>query len=333
MALRGIILSPGPFAFRMSRLALGFALVLTSCAVVLPGAAHASDFTVTPAKARPGDLVVLALPLPAAEGAACPSGTVGDREVQFHVLGGKCQALVALPVEAPEGELAIRLGKGEGVSGTVTVLPPAFNVRELTVAKKYVAPPAKVKKRMAQDRAAFARAFGQKPSGPLFTENFDWPRRDVMTAPFGDLRTFNGKKQSQHYGMDIDGRIGDPVYAANAGEVVMVRDNYAAGRTVMLHHGLDVYTTYFHLSDMDVKVGQKVKKGDLLGKVGKSGRVTGPHLHFGVKVGGRYVDPASVMRADLLGTPLADASPQPPATATTQVQPASAPAPAARAAE
>ncbi len=329
MGTRGIIRALRPFALRMNRLPAGSALLF---ALALLPAAQAANLTVTPEQARPGDLVVLATPLPEG-GGDCPSGTVGDREVRFHVLGSRCQALVALPVEAPEGVLAVRLAGEAGPSAQLRVLAPAFNVRELTVARKYVAPPAKVKKRMANDRAAFARAFNQKFAGPLFTENFDWPRRDVMTAPFGDLRTFNGKKQSQHYGMDIDGRIGDPVYAANAGVVVMVRDNYAAGRTVMIHHGLDVYTTYFHLSSMDVKPGQKVKKGELLGKVGKSGRVTGPHLHFGVKVGGLYVDPASVMRADLLDTTMADASPAPPAKVTGAVEPASAPAPASRAAQ
>jgi murein DD-endopeptidase MepM/ murein hydrolase activator NlpD len=265
---------------------------------------------VAPTEARPGQLVVLSLP--SMKGRACPSGFVGERAVRFHLLGGKCQALLGLPVEQEPGEMPVRLGSAASRPlAALTVLPAAFNVRELTVAKKFVQPPASVKKRMQADREAFARAFSQKLEGPLFSSNFDWPRRDVMTAPFGDLRTFNGKKQSQHFGMDIDGRTGDPIVAANDGVVVMVRDNYAAGQTVMLHHGLDLYTTYFHLSEMDVKVGQKVKKGELLGKVGKTGRVTGAHLHFGVKVGGLYVDPTSVLQADLFGEPLAAATPEP----------------------
>ncbi len=295
-------------------------LVATAAFVSLSSAAHAAEpsLTMTPAEARPGDLVVLSLPL--GEGGLCPEGSAGRQVVTFHALGGKCQALLALPVEHAPGKLPLRLAppaekKGQKqapVAAELTVLPPAFNVRELKVAKKFVSPPKTVKRRMAEDRKAFAAAFAQKPLPAQFSANFDWPRRDVMTAPFGDLRTFNGKKQSQHFGMDIDGRVGDPIVAANDGVVVMVRDNYAAGQTVMIHHGLDVYTTYFHLSSMDVKPGQRVKRGEPLGKVGKTGRVTGAHLHFGAKVNGLYVDPATLMRADLFGGAVATATPDAP---------------------
>jgi len=122
-----------------------------------------------------------------------------------------------------------------------------------------------------------------------------------MTAPFGDLRLFNGKAQSQHFGLDLDGRVGDPIEAANDGAVVMVRPCYASGNTVIVDHGGGLYTMYFHLSHFEVKEGQKVARGQLLGLVGRTGRVTGPHLHFSVKVDGLYVDGATV-----LGLPFAE---------------------------
>jgi murein DD-endopeptidase MepM/ murein hydrolase activator NlpD len=90
--------------------------------------------------------------------------------------------------------------------------------------------------------------------------------------------------------------MGTPILAANDGEVVMVRDNYYAGLTVLLWHGADLYTACFHLSRADVKPGQKVTRGERLGLSGSSGRATGPHLHWGVKVAGRWVDPESVLR-------------------------------------
>jgi murein DD-endopeptidase MepM/ murein hydrolase activator NlpD len=93
--------------------------------------------------------------------------------------------------------------------------------------------------------------------------------------------------------------VGAPIHAANDGVVVMVRDNYAAGRTVVIHHGLDMYTTYFHLSRFNVREGQIVKRGQPIGLVGQTGRVTGPHLHWGGRVGDVYVDPASMLRLDL----------------------------------
>jgi len=131
-----------------------------------------------------------------------------------------------------------------------------------------------------------------------FGENFAWPRQGRVTAPYGDLRTFNGKKQSQHFGTDVDGAVGTPIYAANAGTVVMRRDNYASGNTVLVYHGAGLYTAYFHLSAFEVKEGQRVERGQLLGKVGNTGRVTGPHLHWGVKVDDLWVDGETLLKLD-----------------------------------
>jgi murein DD-endopeptidase MepM/ murein hydrolase activator NlpD len=120
----------------------------------------------------------------------------------------------------------------------------------------------------------------------------------VVTAPFGDLRLFNGKKQSQHFGVDLDGSTGDPIEAANDGTVVMVRECYASGNTVIVNHGAGLYTLYFHMSHFDVQPGDKVKQGQLLGRVGKTGRVTGPHLHWSGKIDGLYVDAQALMKLD-----------------------------------
>jgi murein DD-endopeptidase MepM/ murein hydrolase activator NlpD len=184
-------------------------------------------------------------------------------------------------------------------AGVVEVLPATFPERELTVAPQFIEPPPSVQIRLEEDRRAFAAAFAQPFLPPRFRKNFAWPRESRITAQFGDKRTFNGIQQSQHYGIDLDGAVGAPIHAANDGVVVMVRDNYAAGRTVVIHHGLDLYTVYFHLSRFAVRRGQAVRKGQLIGRVGQTGRVTGPHLHWGVRTGELYVDPPSVLRLDL----------------------------------
>ncbi|MFZ5471992.1 MAG: M23 family metallopeptidase [Myxococcota bacterium] len=251
-----------------------------------------------PATARPGDAVrvrVYGAP-------TTPSGELGGAPLTFFLYRGVFQAITGLPVETGPGAVEVRIHPGEGLDelvGTLDVVPPNFNQRPLTVENKYVAPPPKVKRWIAEDRAAFKRAFDQKPRGWLFGGSFAWPRRAEVTAPYGDLRVFNGKKQSQHFGTDIDGRIGEPVHAANDGRVVLVRECYSAGNAVVLHHGAALYTAYFHLSKFAVKQGQRVKKGQLLGEVGKTGRVTGPHLHWGVKVDDRWVDAESLLRLKL----------------------------------
>ncbi|HZA13482.1 MAG TPA: M23 family metallopeptidase [Myxococcaceae bacterium] len=303
------------------------------CLAMLGGTALGAEpvLEVAPGQLRPGDALVVDLHVDG----ACPVAWIGARPLFFHPHRRRCRALAGVPVELATGELPIRVGSVEAQrligprmlaptdagsphdgspnatpewppvplelppAGAVEVLPAAFAQRELTVAPQFIEPPPSVQLRMAEDRRAFAAAFAQPFLPPRFRKSFIWPRDSRITATFGDKRTFNGVQQSQHYGIDLDGQVGAPIHAANDGVVVMVRDNYAAGRTVVIHHGLNLYTVYFHLSRFDVRQGQSVKRGQLLGRVGQTGRVTGPHLHWGVKVGELYVDPTSVLRLDL----------------------------------
>ncbi|RKH19529.1 M23 family metallopeptidase [Corallococcus praedator] len=255
-----------------------------------------------PSSAKPGDPVVVTV-----RGAAgLPTGTLGGRPLRFFAWREGHLALTSLPVELPPGTQVVDVmapGKGLPValSGALEVLAPGYRERELRVASKYVSPPKAVKARMEADRKAFAAAFAQPFREPLFGQNFAWPRQDVVTAPFGDRRSFNGKLQSQHFGVDLDGDPGAPVVAANDGTVVMARDNYASGNTVLVHHGAGLFTAYFHLSRIDVKDGAQVKQGDGLGLVGSTGRVTGPHLHWGVKADDRWVDGQTLLKLDFFG--------------------------------
>ena len=259
-----------------------------------------------PNVARPGDPVLVTV-----RGfTGAPTGTLGERPLRFYAVRDGFQAITGLPVEQAPGRVPVKVtvpapGSAAPVelTGTLDVLAPGWPSRTLKVASKYVKPPPQVQARMEADKAAFAAAFTRPFAPPLFSENFAWPRQDRVTAPYGDLRTFNGKKQSQHFGTDIDGDPGMPVHAANTGTVVMTRDNYAAGNTVLLHHGAGLYTAYFHLSAIDVEEGARVERGQLLGKVGGTGRVTGPHLHWGVKVDDLWVDGETLLKLDFGGAP------------------------------
>ncbi|HSP81766.1 MAG TPA: M23 family metallopeptidase [Myxococcaceae bacterium] len=246
-----------------------------------------------PEKARPGDPVLVTV---RGLGEA-PTGALGESPLRFFPTKEGFQALTGLPVEQPLGRLEVKVTApaAEGsapleLRGSLEVVEPGWRERRLRVASKYVKPPPEVEARMEEDRTAFAAAFSQSFSPPLFAQDFAWPRKASITARYGDLRTFNGEKQSQHFGTDIRGKAGARVRAANAGTVVMTRDNYAAGNTVLLYHGAGLYTAYFHLSKILVKEGEQVERGQLLGHVGNTGRSTGPHLHWGAKVEDRWVD-------------------------------------------
>jgi murein DD-endopeptidase MepM/ murein hydrolase activator NlpD len=200
-------------------------------------------------------------------------------------------------VETKPGSLALRARAGGAtVEGTVTVVDPAFLVRALTLPPKYVEPPASVRERIVADQRAFNEAFSRPFAAPLFEQPFERPLLTETTGHYGDRRTYNGKQQGQHYGLDLDAALGTPVQAANDGIVAMVRDTYYAGLAVVLWHGADLYTAYFHNSRAEVKVGQAVKRGQTIALAGATGRATGPHLHWGTKVAGRWVDPESVLR-------------------------------------
>ena len=255
-----------------------------------------------PVSAKPGDPVLVTV-----RGASgLPTGTLDGRPLRFFAWQDGYAALTSLPVEQSAGTVGVDVtapGRGLPValSGSLEVGAPGYRERELRVANKYVSPPKAVKARMEADRKAFAAAFAQPFRTPLFGQNFAWPRKDEVTAPFGDRRSFNGKLQSQHFGVDLDGDPGAPVLAANDGTVVMARDNYASGNTVLVHHGAGLYTAYFHLSRIGVKDGAKVKAGEELGLVGSTGRVTGPHLHWGVKADDRWVDGQTLLKLDFFG--------------------------------
>jgi murein DD-endopeptidase MepM/ murein hydrolase activator NlpD len=266
---------------------------MLALATAVVAASMAAALEVRPASAKPGDAVLLIARGVAAE----PSATLEGRAVRFWRAGAEWRAIAGLPVEAHPGQLPIGAGAGGAeLRSHVTVVDPAFASRELTVPPRYVEPPASVRRRIAADQQAFNEAFARPFTEPRFAEPFSWPLLAETTGHYGDRRTYNGRQQSQHYGLDLDAATGTPVLAANDGLVVMVRDTYYAGLAVVLWHGADLYTAYFHLSRADVKPGEVAARGAPIGLTGASGRATGPHLHWGIKVGGRWVDPESVLR-------------------------------------
>lgn len=273
---------------------------MTALAALLALGLGGVELRIQPGAVRPGDVVLVEV-----RGAASPpEGRLGDAELVFLPLGdGAHVALAGLSVEHQRALLPVEVvvgrdGAKERLEGTVEVLPAAFRKRKLTVSKRFTSPTKKQRQQAEADQRAFSEAFDRDFEPWTFDAGFAWPRRAEVTAPFGDLRLLNGKKKSQHFGLDLDGDTGAPIAAANDGEVVLVRECFASGNTVIVHHGGRLFTTYFHLTRFAVKPGEPVKRGQLLGTVGKTGRVTGPHLHFGVKLDGRWVNPEALLALD-----------------------------------
>jgi murein DD-endopeptidase MepM/ murein hydrolase activator NlpD len=151
-----------------------------------------------------------------------------------------------------------------------------------------------------QERArAVSEAAHRTPR--LWTRSVILPRRDRVTSGFGNGREFNGQVTSRHMGLDLDGEPGDTVYATSRAVVELVDDFLLAGNIVYLNHGAGLVTGYFHLSEQLVARGDTVEAGTPIGRVGATGRVTGPHLHWVVRYGHTSVDPRSLLA--VMGVP------------------------------
>ncbi|HOX42837.1 MAG TPA: M23 family metallopeptidase [Myxococcota bacterium] len=234
-------------------------------------------------------------------------GTFLGRDLRFFVDGrGRVRALAAVPLGRRPGPAGLKVRvrpAGEGwtrLSAPVQVGAGKFERQTIRVNPKYVSPPARERKRIRREAAEMARLWAAPPGPRLWRGGFLWPRKDVLGSGFGTRRLFNGRLASRHYGVDIDGRLGDPVAAIGAGTVVMAApDRYYSGGTLVVDHGLRLFSMYFHLSELLVEAGARVERGQILGKVGSSGRSTGPHLHLSVKLEGVTFDPHSLLALEL----------------------------------
>jgi murein DD-endopeptidase MepM/ murein hydrolase activator NlpD len=263
---------------------------------------------VRPARVHPGDAVLITV----TGAAAAPLGAVAGRPLAFWAAGpDRWQALGPLPMELPAGPLTLRLeADGLPLEAGLEVLPPAFRSTTLKVPPRFLEPPASARARIAADGAALKEAYAQPFTPPRYQGAMVRPRRAEVTGRYGDQRVYNGKISGAHYGLDLDGPAGAPIEAAADGQVVLTRDCYMSGWTTVVWHGAGLYSVYLHQSKVEVKPGQQVTRGEHLGRVGSTGRSTGPHLHWGVKLDGLWVDPDSMSRLELEGpSPATPASP------------------------
>ena len=161
----------------------------------------------------------------------------------------------------------------------------------LSVAPEKVNPPYKEQIRIKKEKDEANKIYREFTPGLFFDSKFEMPIDSQITSYYGTARMFNETLKSYHSGTDFRATIGNEIKAANSGIVRIAKNRYYAGNSVVIDHGSGIYTQYYHLSKISVKVGQKVKKGDVIGLSGNSGRVTGPHLHFGVMVNKVQVNP------------------------------------------
>lgn len=231
--------------------------------------------------------------------ASVAAGTLAGEPLHFRVVNDTAVAIGAIPIDSTSGiALKVRCANGDSSITRINTRAGSYRLEKLSVAPKFSAPPDSAlarRQRLEAERAATAsREAHETPR--MWTKPFVVPRTSRITSPFGGGRTFNNEVTSRHMGTDYAGATGAPVRASNRGVVRIVDAFYLGGNVVYIDHGEGLVTAYLHLSKQLVAVGDTVNQGDVIGRVGATGRVTGPHLHFIVRFGQVTVDAASVYR-------------------------------------
>ena len=256
--------------------------------------------TVRGTPAQPGS--VLEITLHGLDGDRSPEGTALGRPLLFVPAAAPhtWRALVGIDVTQAPGPETFRIhvqtdtGGELAVTGTFAVTARAFAVRRLQVAGRFVDPSAAELDRIRVEADRLAAIFATVTI-PDQLDLFVRPVPGVAGSNFGTRSIFNGEERAPHAGVDFRGAVGTPVAAPAGGRVVLAEDLFFTGQTVVIDHGLGLYSLLAHLSRIDVMPGHAVARGQRIGLLGATGRVTGPHLHWTVRLGEARVDPLRLL--------------------------------------
>jgi len=254
---------------------------------------------------------VLWIEVPVNNPQAHVSGTLLQRQIPFFPLtDNRFAAIVGLDMQDPPGIQDLRITvqtreKTDHLTYAVNILKEDYAVQHLTLPKDKVDLDAKTLKRVRLEQQEMSKAFLHIGTQPLWTSGFLEPVQGTVTGRFGSRRVINGQTKRPHSGEDIAAPQGAQVHAMNTGTVAATMDHFFSGKGVVIDHGLGLFSMYFHLSAIDVQPGQTVNKGEPVGKVGATGRATGPHLHWGIRLNGARVNPYALtaLPFDMKGRP------------------------------
>ena len=258
-------------------------LLLTSFLIL--GAPSAADGTAWPGGIAFIDLGAADEPAPVVEYAG--------RRVLIMNDSGRWRAAIGVSLDAAPGRATVSLADGATLSFDVE--EHAYREQRLTVSKSYVSLSEENLARVGRERKVIDAALTNWRNAPVSDVSLQAPVAGPRSSSFGLRRFFNDEPRSPHKGMDIAATVGTPVIAPRDGIVTATGNYYFNGNTIIIDHGQGYITMYCHLSEIGVDDGQAVATGDPIGKVGATGRVTGPHLHFGTYLNGTAVDPALLL--------------------------------------
>lgn len=228
-----------------------------------------------------------------------PTGKFEDISLPFYPIeGGKAfQSVLGVPFEHKAGVFQIQITYGgQKTEVPLTIEDGKYPSETLKVAQKMVNPHKSDLKRITREQAEIGKVYERLLEEKLWKGSFIFPIDSAITSVFGTKRVYNGERKNFHGGLDLRAPVGTPIHAPAGGEVVLAKDLYFTGNTVIINHGFGIITLYAHMSKLKVKVGERVNSGQLLGLSGKTGRVNGPHLHWQALVQHKKVNPLGLIQ-------------------------------------
>jgi murein DD-endopeptidase MepM/ murein hydrolase activator NlpD len=281
---------------------VGFALLLLSPPLLADCPAPRLTLTATTREPRQGAIVAVVLRSDAPLTAAVLTGEGERIPLEADAAGRVFHGLLGVDfaqktgAERFEAEVSDACGGRHRAALELRVRDGRFPSQRLTVDTKYVEPPESEKERIASDHEKVERVWAAGEEGRRWRGAFALPVPGTTPGAFGARRVLNGATKSRHGGVDMAAAEGTPILAAAPARVALAEDLYFSGGTVILDHGGGLFTTYFHMSRIDVHVGDVVAEKEPLGAVGATGRVTGPHLHWGARLHDKRVNPLGLLK-------------------------------------
>lgn len=268
-----------------------------ACAALLAACAGAQATVPLPRESLvPGGVALVRLPGALEDP---PRVLVDDAPALVLRDGDRWLAVIGIPLDTPPGKLAATVTRREAMPAPLelVVKPKQYVMQKLRVSPGMVDLAPADMERVKRERPVLVSAFATFSEAPPATLHLLQPVPGARSSSYGSRRVFNGKPRSPHTGMDIAAPAGTPVIASARGKVLLADGFFFGGNMVVLDHGQGLVTLYGHLSAIDVKVGDVVEAGHAIGKVGATGRATGPHLHWGVSLNQTMVDPELFLAA------------------------------------
>ena len=254
-----------------------------------------------PSALKQGDVFRIRL---SANGGGVPSGDFQGKEIPFYSRedGKGYDAVVGIDLECPAGTYSLNLtvsGRSWASMRTfqVEVARAFFGIQRITLPPEMVDLDAQTLRRVKEEKRRIEALWAARSEDRRWNGEFSAPVEGGISTFFGVRRILNGQRRSRHNGIDIKAPQGKEIRCPNNGRVVMVDEFFFGGKTVVVDHGQGLYCFYMHLDKVVVPMNRDVRKGDVIGSVGKTGRATGSHLHWGVYLNGARVDPISLMEA------------------------------------